>query len=186
MKAIKNIGLIIFLTGLGVFAALPLVGKFEVSNDAFAKIVAEKGIKSEIFIQEMQTNVIGKELDGMQALSPKITQALQNANAHHRKNKEYKKVIYTKPHDMAALVGKKSGSGFIVNNKGLMWFLTFGLGIIGALLFIIPNVVLLGKKGIKNDGIYHENATNRGWIACWFLFFWSPFTSFYTFVQNMR
>jgi len=50
-----------------------------------------------------------------------------------------------------------------------MWFLTFGLGILGALLFIIPNVVLLGKRELKNDGIYHENATNKGWIA-WMVF----------------
>ena len=30
----------------------------------------------------------------------------------------------------------------------------FGLSIIGALLFIVPNVVLLGKPGIKNNGIF--------------------------------
>ncbi len=169
MKAIKNIGLAIFLVGLGIFAALPLIGKFEVSSDTFSKIVAEKGIKSEVFIHEIEKNVIGASFNGMQALSPIITSALKKANAEHTKNKEYKKKIYTKPSDMAALFGKRSGNGFIADNKGTMWFLTFGLGIIGALMFIIPNVVLLGKKGIKNDGIYHENATNRGWIA-WLVF----------------
>ena len=50
-----------------------------------------------------------------------------------------------------------------------MWFLTFGLGIIGALLYIVPDVVLLGKPGIKNDGIFLNAATNRGWIG-WFAF----------------
>jgi len=39
------------------------------------------------------------------------------------------------------------------------------LGIIGALLFILPNFVLLGKAGIKNNGIYLEASTNRGFIA---------------------
>ena len=98
-----------------------------------------------------------------------ITQILEATNAQHRKEKEYKKIIYTGAHDMAAAVGKVSGNGFVVENKGLMWFLTFGLGILGSLLFIVPNIVLLGKKGIKNNGIYHENATNRGWIA-WMVF----------------
>src|SRR5690606_15284962 len=87
------------------------------------------------------------------------------ANARHRKDKEYKKVVYIGPHDMAAAIGKTSGVGFIVENKGLMWFLTFGLGILGALLFIVPNIVLLGKKGIKNNGMYQENATYGRWIA---------------------
>lgn len=55
--------------------------------------------------------------------------------------------------------------GPINNNKGLWFFLTFGLGIIGALLFILPNVILLGPAGIKNNGIYQNAATNRGWIG---------------------
>jgi len=105
----------------------------------------------------------------MQTLSPKISKAIENANEAHTKNKEWDKKIYTKSSDMAAMIGKKSANGFIPNNKGLMWFLTFGLGIIGALMFILPNVILLGKKGIKNDGIYHESATNRGWIG-WMVF----------------
>lgn len=169
MKVIKNIGLIVFLVGLGIFIGLPLAGTFKVEKTTFDQIVSEKKIKSELFIQEIEKNVLGKEFHGMQSLSPIITSALKNANAKHTKNKKYKKKIYTKPSDMSALIGKKSGSGFIVNNKGLMWFLTFGLGSIGALLFILPNMVVLGKKGIKNDGIYHENSTNKGWIA-WLVF----------------
>mgnify|MGYP001025136388 CR=1 FL=1 len=169
MKTIKNIGLILFLIGLGIFTSLIFIGKFEVNQDTLDQVISEKGIKSEIFLEELKKNVVGIEFDGMRSFSPKITLALETANQQHRSNKEYKKVIYTAPHDMVAFIGKKAGVGFIPNNKGLMWFLTFGLGIIGALLFIIPNVILLGAKGIKNDGIYHENATNRGWIA-WLVF----------------
>jgi len=169
MKSIKNIGLIIFLVGLGIFSSLIFIGEFEVNQETLDHVISEKGIKSEIFIEGLQKEVVGKRFDGMLALSPKITTALATANQQHRKNKEYKKVVYTGPHDMAAFIGKKAGSGFITNNKGLMWFLTFGLGIIGALMFIVPNVILLGAKGIKNDGIYHENATNKGWIA-WLVF----------------
>ena len=169
MKAIKNIGLIIFLIGLAIFTALPLLGTFRLDHNSFDTIITEKKIKSDIFIKSIQENVVGKTFNGMQSLSPLISDALENANTGHSKNKEYDKKIYTSSSDMAALIGKKSGIGFILENKGLMWFFTFGLGIIGAMLFILPNVILLGKKGIKNDGIYHENATNRGWIA-WLVF----------------
>ena len=98
-----------------------------------------------------------------------VAKALKSANETHTKNKEYDKKIYISRSDMASVIGKTSGAGFIVNNKGLMWWLTFGLGIIGALMFITPQVVSLGKKGIKNDHIYHQNSTNRGWIA-WLVF----------------
>ncbi len=169
MKIIKNLGLIIFLLGLTLFTLLPFLGSYTLSSETFKEIVTDKGFKSDIFIQEMEREVVGKEFSGMMNLSAKVSSALEKANTTHRKNKEYDKVMYTKPHDMAALIGKASGKGFLVNNKSLMWCLTFGLGILGSLLFILPNVILLGKKGIKNDGIYHENSTNRGWIA-WLVF----------------
>jgi len=169
MKTLKNIGLVIFLIGLGIFTSLLFVGKFNLSETVLEQLIQDKNIKSELFIEDLKNNVVDKEFSGISGLSSKVVSALENANATHKKNKEWKKVIYSKPHDLASEIGKKSGKGFFVNNKGLMWFLTFGLGIIGALLFILPNVILLGKKGIKNDGIYHKSATNRGWVA-WLVF----------------
>lgn len=169
MKVLQNIGIVIFLVGLSTFAALPLLGTFKVDKTIVQEIVSDNSIKSELFIQDLETKIQDKEFNGIQSLSPIIVSALDNANATHRKNKEYKKVIYTKGRDMAGSIAKKSGVGFIAENKGLMWFLTFGLGIIGALLFIVPQVVLLGPKGIKNDGIYHQSSTNKGWIA-WLVF----------------
>ncbi|MBT8290850.1 MAG: 4Fe-4S binding protein, partial [Muriicola sp.] len=131
----------------------------------------EKGIKSELFLEALDKEVVGQRFSGMHNLSPIIAVALDKANSTHRKNKEYNKIIYTKAHDITADLGKRAGTGFIPENKGLMWWLTFGLGIVGALLFILPNVILLGQKGIKNNGIYHANSTNRGWIA-WLVFFY--------------
>ncbi|QBA65035.1 4Fe-4S binding protein [Muriicola soli] len=171
MKTIKRIGLIVFLIGLGIFTSLPFIGTYSLTSSDFTKWVEEKGIKSELFIKDIEQEVVGKDFSGMHNLTPIIATALDEANSTHRKNKEYKKVIYTKAHDISADLGKQAGSGFIPENKGLMWFMTFGLGIIGALMYILPNVVLLGKKGIKNDGIYHANSTNRGWIA-WLVFFY--------------
>ncbi|MBO0590696.1 4Fe-4S binding protein [Cellulophaga sp. E16_2] len=169
MKIIQKTGLVIFLIGLAIFTAVPLLGTFKLNQSSFDSIVTDKKIKSEVFISEITNNVVGKEFSGMQALSPVVAKALDNANETHIKNKEYAKKIYTSASDMAALIGKKSGTGFIANNKGIMWFLTFGLAIIGALMYILPNAILLGSKGIKNDGVYHDSATNKGWIA-WMVF----------------
>ena len=140
MKAIKNIGLVIFLVGLGIFTILPFIGEFQVSEATFEKFVADNGIKSELFTERIQKEVVGREFSGVASLSSKVATTLESANDQHRKNKEYGKVIYRKPHEMAANIAKVAGKGFIVENKGLMWFLTFGLGIIGALMLSLIHI----------------------------------------------
>ncbi|GGD53194.1 4Fe-4S binding protein [Muriicola marianensis] len=171
MRTIKHIGLIIFLLGLTIFSTLPFLGTYSMSSSEIDQWVEQKRIKSELFAAALQEDVADRTFEGMMELSPVIEKNLEEANATHRKNREYDKVIYTKATDMAAEIGKQAGIGFIAEKKGLMWWATFGLGILGALMFILPNVILLGAKGIKNNGIYHQNATNRGWIA-WGVFFY--------------
>lgn len=60
---------------------------------------------------------------------------------------------------------KASATGLISNNKILFLFLTFGLGILGSLLFIVSALFLSPLPGIKNNGIYLQSATNKGWVA---------------------
>ena len=62
-------------------------------------------------------------------------------------------------------IAKASSVGVVADNKWLFWFLTFGLGIIGSLLFIISGLFLEPVAGIKNNGIYLQAATNRGWVG---------------------
>lgn len=52
---------------------------------------------------------------------------------------------------------KSSAGGLLPNNIPLFFFLTFGLGIIGGLLYILPMFNLL--PGIKNNNIYHSSLT---------------------------
>ena len=60
---------------------------------------------------------------------------------------------------------KAASNGPITDNKGLFLFLTFGLCIFGALMYILPGAILMGGPGIKNNGVYHDAATSRGWIG---------------------
>jgi Pyruvate/2-oxoacid:ferredoxin oxidoreductase delta subunit len=169
MKQIQNIGLGVFLTGLAVFISLIFLGNYQLSSDSFEEFVANKGIKSELFINDMTSNVVGRSFADPFTFSSNITSALTKANEHHKLNGEWDKVIWSKPHSFSYEIIKTSGTGLITKNKGIFWFLSFGLGIIGALLFIIPNINILGPPGIKNNGIFHSAATNRGWIG-WFAF----------------
>lgn len=169
MKVIKNTGLAIFLIGLAIFISLIFLGRYKVTPKLFEQIVRNKGIKSELFINKINTNIVGKVYSNPFAFSADITSAINIANETHKQNNEWDKVIWDKPHSFSYEMAKSAGIGLITENKGLFWLLTFGLGILGSLMFVIPNVLLLGSPGIKNDGIYLSVATNRGWIG-WFAF----------------
>ncbi|WP_196890764.1 4Fe-4S binding protein [Aureivirga marina] len=165
MKIIKKLGLTLFIIGLVIFTSLIFIGKYELTESTFDSYVKSRGFKSELFIDDIQKNVVGKTYSNQFELSSDITSALENANETYKKEQQWDKVIWDKPHSLSYSLIKPSAKGIVVDNQGLFFFLTFGLGIIGALMFIIPDVVLLGPPGIKNNGIYQSKATNRGWIG---------------------
>ncbi|WP_299212671.1 4Fe-4S binding protein [uncultured Dokdonia sp.] len=165
MKAIKYTGLLIFLTGLAIFTASLFLGSFELTQENLDTFTQEKGIESEVLKTKLTERLVGKEYGTSFEMSSGIITALEEANAVHKEKQEWDKVVWEKPHSFSFGIVKKAGKGILKDNPGMMWFLTFGLGILGALLFILPNYVLLGPAGIKNNGIYHQSSTNRGLIA---------------------
>ncbi len=59
--------------------------------------------------------------------------------------------------DYSLQTTKHSGTGPVAGNPLLFLLLTFGLGILGGLLYIVPKFGAL--PGIKNNGIYHNSMT---------------------------
>ncbi|MCI2228825.1 4Fe-4S binding protein [Polaribacter sp. MSW13] len=179
MKAIKNTGLIIFLIGLTLFIGTIFTGTFSLSQSELDNFIKEKGYKNTVIKEQLQKAIVTNEELNIFEFSSRARNAFETSNNFYdnliakydaeknwdKKGEQYQYKIYGKPHSLSFTLAKKAGKGYAKDNPGLMWFLTFGLGIIGALLFIVPNLILLGKPGIKNDGIYLDSATNRGWIA---------------------
>ncbi len=60
-------------------------------------------------------------------------------------------------------VAKASAGGLLPGNLWLFFALSFGMGILGAFLYILPKLREL--PGIKNNGIYHSKLHNRGWLG---------------------
>ncbi len=184
MKAIKILGLVIWLGALAFFTSLIFTGEYQLSQETFDKFVGDKGIQSEVFEKEINEEVVGQVYTSAWSMSSDILEAAENSHAFHRKNikawekeggkqeiidTEWGKVIWldlTKKHGQFSYpLIIKSGKGFVVDNKLLLLLLTFGLGVIGVLLYVLPDMVLLGPAGIKNDGITQSSATNRGAVG---------------------
>ncbi|WP_095074745.1 4Fe-4S binding protein [Tenacibaculum jejuense] len=166
MKVIKNIGLVISLIGFAIFTASMFTGTNKVSEETFNTWASQK-VKSEVFIEKAKKEIVGKELSAAQ-LSSKIVDIAKQSNEYHKSQKEiaWDKIIWIKWNktykDFVYPLVRSSATGWVVQNQGLFFFLTFGLAILGGLLFFGADYKLLGPAGIKNNGIFQHSATNRG------------------------
>jgi len=187
MKGIKNTGLFILLVAFTLFNAVSFLGNFEVTEVQFEKFLADKWIKSEFVAEEGKKKVVGKWNSHFELSAALLTvveashdyhrtiiKSLEEAGASKEKiETEWGKVLWikdTKKHGKYAYpLIRNSATGFVAENKGTLFWLTFGLGIFGGLLFLLPAIKIDGTAGIKNDGVFQNQATNKGWIA-WLVF----------------
>jgi len=187
MKGIKNTGLFILLVAFTLFNAVSFLGNFEVTEVQFEKFLADKWIKSEFVAEEGKKKVVGKWNSHFELSAALLTvveashdyhrtiiKSLEEAGASKEKiETEWGKVLWikdTKKHGQYAYpLIRSSATGFVAENKGTLFWLTFGLGIFGGLLFLLPAIKIDGTAGIKNDGVFQNQATNKGWIA-WLVF----------------
>lgn len=65
-------------------------------------------------------------------------------------------------------VTKKSSIGVVTDYTWLVFFMVFGATVLGSLVYIFPNIVLLGHAGIKNDHVHTHPLKSRGWLG-WLL-----------------
>ena len=179
MRILKYLGLILFIIGLSIFTAITFTGSFNLSSSELDSFVTHKGYKNKLIKDELFKAVVTSEELNIFEFSSRVRNAFKVSNDYYddliagfeadknwiKKGEQYKYKIYGKPHTLSFELAKIAGKGISKENPDLMWFLTFGLGIIGAILFILPNFFILGKAGIKNNGIYLESSTNRGFIA---------------------
>lgn len=163
MNNIKNIGIGIFLIGLIIFSGSTFLGKFKPSAETVKTSLSTKEYAN--MGEKLTKALVGQSFSSASSLSNEVEAIFNSTNVQLKKDKEWNKVMYSKPSSISSKILGQSVDGLFVDSIGLMFFLTFGLCIIGALMYIIPDVVMLGPPGIKNNGLYQSTATNRGWIG---------------------
>ena len=106
MKLLQKIGLGVFLIGLGLFCTLILLGNYKLNSKEFKSILDAKGIHSELFINSINTNLVDKEFTEPFSFSSTIITAVEESNKIHKKNREWKKIIWEKPHSLSYEIAK--------------------------------------------------------------------------------
>jgi ferredoxin-type protein NapH len=163
VKGLKKVGFIIFLIGLAIFTLSPFVGSFKMTEKVMIENLSEQELNN--LGADFRANIVDQDYGTSTALAVDIKKIYNTKNDEFKANEEWDNVMYTSPSDFAFKLTKASTVGLYNESAWLMFFLTFGLGILGSLIYVYQDLKLLGPAGIKNDGIYHNPSQNRGWVG---------------------
>lgn len=154
---IKSIGLTLFVLAISTWIATLFMNSFILTKATFEKEV--KPEHQDLLLPKLQP-IFNQKFGNAFAFSTKIKSEIDLINAKFDKQQAWDKKIFDK---YEISLSKLSAKGYLVDNQSLFLFLTFGLAIIGALLFILPDLKL--APGIKNNDIYFQPSTSRKWLG---------------------
>jgi len=169
MKQITQIGLILVVFAVSLFSASIFLSKYQLTEKSLSEAVSTQ-VYEQLSAELLASKASNQALNAFE-FSAEVRGVLVEKNQIWKDAEAWDLVIWDSPHDFAGKLAMSSVIGPVAENPGLFLFLTFGLAFIGGILYILPNVILLGPPGIKNNHVFHQKSTNRGWIA-WVVFTW--------------
>lgn len=137
--------------------------KIEFNQSSIDKVFPKENEINSFKNKQLTDNLnwlFGQEIPSITDLEDKLTNKVSDINSSILRDKGFNLDYMT---EVKFQLTKASSVGFFAENKGLVLLLTIILGSIGALAYILPE--LKKYPGIKNDGVYHNSATNRGVIG---------------------
>jgi len=165
MNLIEKLGLLLFVIALILFTAMLGMDKYTLTSETLA--TSKPTHKTAIQNAALEAGILNKEygsnISFIRDLKAVVSTAQKNLDANYASNPpsdisewDYRIGSWTVK-DLIPDTVKASGHGWLSNNPLLALLLTFGLAILGGLLFILPK--FLSTPGIKNDNIYHSSLT---------------------------
>ncbi|MGB0523226.1 MAG: 4Fe-4S binding protein [Flammeovirgaceae bacterium] len=160
MKQIRLAGLVLFIVAMAVFTLSITLGEFKLTQEVITQTITNEGHRD--LLSPGLQSMIGKTYPSSSAFLADYEATLNKVNDEFRAKEEWGNVIYT---DYKLNLTKNASVGVFVNHQFTFFLLSIVLGIVGALMYIIPKVKLDGHPGIKNNHIFHRAATSKGWIG---------------------
>jgi ferredoxin-type protein NapH len=175
MEKIQKIGIALFALGFLAFLAAPALSAFELTPTVVQKVVQKpyhfNAISETVqsLYHKTYSNNIAFINDLNTALSAAKQQQDQKAKIENWKATALPEGVSEWDFRIGDLnsirfeLVKGSSKGFLTAHTPLMILLSFGLGIVGALLYIFPK--RNKPAGIQNNGIFHSPMHARGWLG---------------------
>ena len=169
MKNIQKTGMILFIASAVLLIVSLFLSNYAITEEILKEIVTEEQ-QLKLFNEEiasMEGEVYTSKFKFLSDLDKAIGATNQSINDYNQignqKLEELNTISDYNAGEYKVQITKKATTGFFVENNYLILFLTIGLGIIGAFLYIFPK--LRKTPGIKNDHIFHSPNTGWGWVG---------------------
>ncbi len=165
----RTAGIAMMCIGLGVFSILPFFSSYRPDAPTIERHLSKPGL--ETLSAKLTDGLAGKTYAFATEISGEIAEAIEDHNRLMRSKEEWESMIYDDPKTLSAAIAADAIQGYVVTYSSLFFALTFGLAILGGLIFIIATADLKLPAGIRNNDVYKAPATARGWVA-WLVFPW--------------
>ena len=159
MQILQKLGLGLFISTLLLFVLTLSMSNYQLTESVLQEVVTDENHYA-VLAPEL-ASMLDQEYSSKFSFIADFKGVYNGINENFKANGEWDKVIWT---DYTFNIVKKSSTGFVTDNVGLLFLLCFVVSSIGALLYIVPQINE-GPPGIKNNNIFLHAATNRGWIG---------------------
>jgi len=165
MNTIQNIGVGLFLLAMLIFTLMLGLNKYEISaeipissnsyhNDAIVKAGSEQGLFNNTFNSSFAAE--NALVNAFKEAQKELIVKSKNGFPEGVSEWDYKLGDW-KFKEYVATALSSGAKGPVKDHPLRFFFLTFGLAILGGLLFILPKFKTI--EGIKHNGIYHNSLT---------------------------
>lgn len=164
MKTIQYIGIGLFITALLIFTAMLGIGHQQLNEasldieNSYHKTAIIKAAKTQGLLDDKMSSIkfIPAIKNVLQSAAADLDAQAKNGIPEGVEEWDFKLGNWKVTEYTGSLV-KSTAGGPVQDNPWLFFFLTFGLAILGGLLFITPK--FSDPAGIKHNGIYHNSLT---------------------------
>jgi polyferredoxin len=171
---LQKAGIAVFAIALAIFTGSLTMSAYRLNEEALKTALGDEYQWS--IVQQQLDPIKGKEYGNSFAFMNAYEQVMKRSQEAIKvdlkenlgltgKDKEYWNSVLQdyKVESMRAEVAKASSRGLLPDNAGLIFFLSIIMGMVGALMYILPRGRLL--PGIKNNHVFHSGMHNRGLLG---------------------
>lgn len=150
-----------------LFSRVNVNGKIEYSEEVIRHVFTDNPLKIDLLVNNTswmysENREYSNFTEFEQLFTDKVTALNKQVGSKYQLQKD--------PQNLMNYAKAFLSSG-IKSNTWLWFFLTFGLAIIGGIVYNFAMFKLLGPPGIKNNGVYHDSLSSRGWVG-WLVMFY--------------
>lgn len=155
MRLIRISGLIVFIAGFILFNATPFLADYRLTPQIVQEQIRDSSCQ-QLFAKHAET-VVGTTFRSSFSFVSALNKVFAEANGEQLGFDRYliRELKYS--------LTKASTDSPVKDRPALFLFLTFGLCLLGAGMYLLPP--LQDHPGIKNNGIFFSPMKNRGWLG---------------------